>query len=265
MAEEGINAAEALLKAQEGIRVDLLQAREEANTTRILFENAQKRHQGAWRRLATLVGMPDMTVQQLAGDAEQIEPPLKWEVALSRVLSESPELAAAAAAVETARCATQRARVEWIPNVDVQAGVQHDNASGDNIAGVQFAVPLPVYNRNQGNIVAANAQLVAAHRNVDRVRLGLQNRLAEVFQRYATYRQQVEKYRRAVLPDAKETLDLVAQGYKQGEFSYLNLLTAQRTYFQSNLAYLESLLQLRQAHAEIEGLLLSNSFEGLPQ
>jgi cobalt-zinc-cadmium efflux system outer membrane protein len=265
LAEEGIKAAEALLKAQEGSRVDLLQARVEANTTRILFENAQKRHQGAWRRLATIVGMPDMTVQQLAGDAEQIEPPLKWEVALSRVLSESPELAAAAAAVETARCATQRARVEWIPNVDVQAGVQHDNASGDNIAGVQFAIPLPVYNRNQGNIAAANAQLVAAHRNVDRVRLGLQNRLAEVFQRYATYRQQVEKYRGAVLPDAKETLDLVAHGYKQGEFSYLNLLTAQRTYFQSNLAYLESLLQLRQAHAEIEGLLLSNSFEGLPQ
>lgn len=262
IAEEGVRAAEALLKAKEASRVDLLQARVEANTTRILLENAQNRHQGAWRRLAAVVGMPDMATEQLAGDVEDTGLPLRWEDALSRVLSESPELAAAAAQVQAARWATQRARVEWVPNVGVQATVQHDNASGDDIAGVQVALPLPLFNRNQGNIVAADAQLVAARRNVERSRLSLQSRLAEVFRRYASAGQQVEKYRGTILPDAKETLDLVATGYQQGEFSYLNLLTVQRTYFQSNLAYLESLLQLKSAQAEIEGLLLSDSLNG---
>ena len=65
-----------------------------------------------------------------------------------------------------------------------------------------------------------------------------------------------------ILPAAKESLDLIASGYQQGEFSYLNLLTAQRTYFQSNLAYLESLLQLQSAEAQIRGLLLSESLSG---
>jgi len=137
--------------------------------------------------------------------------------------------------VQAARWATQRARVEWVPNVGVQATVQHDNASGDDVAGVQVALPLPLFNRNQGNIIAADSQLVATQRNVERVRLSLQSRLAEVFRRYASAGQQVEKYRGTILPDAKETLDLVASGYQQGEFSYLNLLTVQRTYFQSNL------------------------------
>jgi cobalt-zinc-cadmium efflux system outer membrane protein len=149
-----------------------------------------------------------------------------------------------------------------VPNVGVQATVQHDNASGDDVAGVQVALPLPLFNRNQGNIIAADSQLVAAQRNVERVRLNLQSRLAEVFRRYASAGQQVEKYRGTILPDAKETLDLVASGYQQGEFSYLNLLTAQRTYFQSNLAYLESLLQLKSAQVQIEGLLLNESLNG---
>ena len=113
--------------------------------------------------------------------------------------------------------------------------------------------------------MAADAQLVAAERSVERVGLSLQNRLADVFRRYDNARQQVEKYASDILPSAKETLDLVTAGYQQGEFSYLNLLTAQRTYFQSNLAYLESLLELRSAKAQIEGLLLSGSLDGSGQ
>jgi cobalt-zinc-cadmium efflux system outer membrane protein len=265
VADEGLRAAEALLKAKEASRVDLLQARVEANTARILLEDAQNRHQGAWRRLAAVVGMPDMAPGPLAGNVEDVGLPLRWEDALSRVLSESPELAAAAARVRAARWATERARVEWVPNVEVEAAVHHDNATGDDVVGTRVALPLPLFNRNQGNIVAADARLVAAQRGLERVRLSLQNRLAEVFRRYANAGQQVEKYRGTILPDAKETLDLMTAGYRQGEFSYLNLLTAQRTYFQSNLAYLESLLELKSARAQIEGLLLTGSLNGSPE
>ena len=44
-------------------------------------------------------------------------------------------------------------------------------------------------------------------------------------------------------PNAKASLDLVQTGYSKGEFDYLTLLTAQRTFHRVNLAYLESLLQ----------------------
>jgi hypothetical protein len=54
-------------------------------------------------------------------------------------------------------------------------------------------------------------------RNAERIRLDLQNRLAAVHRRYANAGQQVEKYCRTILPDAKETLDLVAVGWVQIE------------------------------------------------
>ena len=65
----------------------------------------------------------------------------------------------------------------------------------------------------------------------------------------------------AILPTAKESVDLIHRSYEAGETGYINLLTAQRTYSQTNLNYLESLSNLRKAEAEIEGLLLTNSLE----
>lgn len=48
---------------------------------------------------------------------------------------------------------------------------------------------------------------------------------------------------------------------RRGETGFLNLLTAQRTYSQTNLAYLDALRELRTASAEIDGLLLANSLQ----
>ena len=139
--------------------------------------------------------------------------------------------------------------------------VQYDNATRDTIAGVQVGVPIPIYNRNQGNIAKAQAELAAAQHEVRRVQLALQQRLAAVFEQYATAQQQVEKYTRDIMPNAQESLRLVSAGYRQGEFGYLVLLTAQRTYFQTNLAYLDALRDLRSATAVIEGNLLSDSLQ----
>jgi cobalt-zinc-cadmium efflux system outer membrane protein len=87
----------------------------------------------------------------------------------------------------------------------------------------------------------------------------LRNRLASTYEQYANARQQVEAYRDHILPNANKSLELTGSGYQQGEFDYLTLLTAQRTYFQANLDYLRSLSQLRARSVELEGLLLSNS------
>ena len=62
-----------------------------------------------------------------------------------------------------------------------------------------------------------------------------------------------------ILPRAQQTFDLVRHGYSQGEVGYLDLLTAQRTYAQTNLAYLDALNSLWQSLAKIDGLLLSDS------
>jgi outer membrane protein, heavy metal efflux system len=91
--------------------------------------------------------------------------------------------------------------------------------------------------------------------------LDLQQRLATVFEQYTTARYQVEKYGKDILPSAQASLDLATKGYRQGEYNFLFLLTAQRTYFQTNLIYLDALRELRAAATAIEGNLLSGSLQ----
>ena len=243
--EEGVKSTEALMKAKEVARTDVLQARIEADSAKILLEKARNRHAAAWRGLAAIVGNPTMQPVPLAGNLQDGMVQLGWEDALNRLLAESPQLAGARAGVARAQAVLSRQCAERYPNVELQAGAQYDNATRDTIAGVQVGVPLPIFNRNQGNISKAQAELTVAQREVARVQLALQQRLALVFEQYATALRQVEKYQADILPNAQESLKLVSSGYRQGEFSYLVLLTAQRTYFQTNLAYLDALRDLR--------------------
>ena len=91
--------------------------------------------------------------------------------------------------------------------------------------------------------------------------LDLQSRLAVAFQRYESARNQVEQYSRkgGIIANSSRTLELVRAGYQAEEFGVLDLVTAQRTFFETNLAYLNSLRELAASVMEIRGLLLRGS------
>src|SRR5262249_22713443 len=161
---------------------------------------------------------------------------------------------------DRARAALVRARREPIPNFRFQGGVMQDQGINGKTDGIiQALLPLPIINHNQGAISQAQAELAAAERAVQQVGLDLQNRLAPVFERYSSAAFRVRNYRESILPAAEKLLELARRGYAAGEFPFLNLLIAQRNYFEKNQQYLQSLLDLRSSTAQIEGLLLNNS------
>jgi cobalt-zinc-cadmium efflux system outer membrane protein len=258
IAERAVQTSELLFKGKEVGKGDVLQSRIEAASASIAVANARNRYEAAWRRLAAAVAIPTMQPVQLAGDLRSGWRNLNWDEEMARLLTASPELAEARANAERAAWALRRARVEPVPNIDVQAGAAYDNASRDTIANVQIGIPIPVFNRNQGGIYAAQSELAAAQAQIRSVELDLQNRLALAFERYSNARQQVDRYARDILPNAKESLDLVTLAYSQGqgELPFLVLLTAQRTFFQTNLAYLDALRELWESQIAIEGMLL---------
>lgn len=262
LADDAASAVQALVQAQEAARTDLLQARIEAESARVLLEKSGARQQAAWRRLAAVVGVPDLEPRPLEGRLYEELQAVGWDEALQRLSQSSPELAAARAALSRAQAQLARQCAGRFPNLAVQAGVQRDTATRDTIAGVQVELPLPLFDRNQGNIMNAQAELAAAQAEVRRVELALQQRLTGVFEQYEAARQEAERYQRHILPQAEEALRLVQTGYREGEFGYLALLTAQRTYVQTQLAWLEAVRKLRAAQALLEGYLLEGSLQG---
>ena len=257
ISEEGVKTAQALFDAKQAGRVDLLQAKIELNSARVLLRNATNRQTAAWQQLAAVLGQPDRPQERVGGRLDPDGEELGVDALMARILSASPELQAANAEVLRAQAAVRRAEVQPIPDIQPQAGVQYDYASEFTIAGLQIGVNLPIFDANQGNIQTAYAELIAAQREVDRLQLDLKNRLAVVMEDYQNATYEVERYSTEILPDSKDSLQLITAGYTQGEFDYNRLLLAQRTYFQNNIAYLAALREWWTAKLQIDGLLLS--------
>ena len=265
IAAQSLKVAENLMKQREVGRVDVLQSKLEVQNANIFRQNASNRRLGAWRTLASVIGQPDLPLQPVFGDLTDT-PAHDWPSTIDRLLSTSPEIAVAMTNIERARWAAERARVERTPNVTVQGLVnwRDEGIGGKSDGGLTVALPLPLWNKNQGGVIQAEHQAIAAERALQQLELQLQNRLAPVFERYSNASNQVARYREEILPTAKETLDLTRTLYEAGEVGFLSLLTAQRTYSQTHLSYLDAVRELRTASAEIEGLLLSNSLQSAP-
>ncbi|MEO8498057.1 MAG: TolC family protein [Planctomycetota bacterium] len=263
IANQGLTTAESLFNAKEVSQADVMRARIELQTAELLHKNARNLYVAAWSRLSAVLGNLSIEPTPLVGDLEAVIDQIDPDEALQRLIAESPEMAVALTEVERARWVIDRAYAQPVPNIDVQAVLQSDNGTGSSNGNLQVSMPIPWLDRNQGGIRQAHAELVAAEHGVSQLELSLKRRLASVYQRYASARNQVRDYSKpeGILANSQATLDFVGKGYQAGEIGYLDLLTAQRTYFQSNLTYIESQGELWAAVLEIEGLLLKDSLE----
>ncbi len=262
---EAVQASKDLLEAEEIPRAGLLQTEVEQQTAEIVLRNAENEVSAAWQQLSAVIGDLEMPPQKLVGDPKILPDKLVWEETLGRIITLSPEMAAAVAELSRSRRALNRAYAEPVPDLNTQFMVQYDDSTDNTIGGIQVGIPLPLWNKNQGGIRQAQAEISVSSQNIDRVALDLQNRLAATFRDYSNARSQAEMYSANILPRAEQTFDLVRLGYSQGEVGYLDLLTAQRTYAHTNLAYLDALDSLWQNHVKIDGLLLTESLATPPE
>lgn len=264
-ATEAAQASKSLLEVQEIPLAGLLQTEVRLQNAKLRWRTSGNGLDQAWRQLQTLVGSERLPRQALEGDVSRLPMALDFQDQLVRLQSASPEVAVAMVEVERHRRALNRACVESIPNVNAQVSLQYDNTTNETLTGVQVGIPLPIWNRNQGGIRQARANLTAAARNVDRVELNLQQRMTDAFRQYADAQTTVETYTNEILTRSRQSLKLVQQGYSQGEVGYLDLLAAQSTFSQTNLAYLDALGDLWQSYLRIDGMMLEGSLKARVQ
>ena len=256
MATQAVKASELRLEAQEGSRASLLSSQVEFETAALLVAQATDRQQAAWRRLTSITGLADAAPRRLDDVLAEPLPALEWEPVRDRLLAASPELSELQFRVERARWAVQRATAGRVPNVNVESGVAFDHATQETLANVHVSMPLPLFDRNQGNVTRACGELAAAQAALEERELALAQRLAIVIAEYETARRRAEKFASTILPAAQQSLDLVSQAYEQGESDYLQLLATQRTYTEKSLAHLRDLESAWKKWAQIEGLLV---------
>ena len=263
LAEQGVAQGKTLVENMRMARLDLIQLEVELERFRTEATAVERELPAAYRRLAAVTGDPRLPIRRVTGPFEA--PPLyDMEQAREAVLAYNPEVRSARVGVERAQAAVRAAEAQPIPNVTVSGGFvrQFENRSYDGLFGL--SAPIPVWNRNQGNIREARAQVGMAIQQVGRIENDLADRLAVAFRTYYAARIRAELYRREILPRAEETLKLSQEAFKGGQFEYLRVILAQRAVAEARLEYNRSLGEAWRAAGEISGLLLEEIWPGPP-
>jgi cobalt-zinc-cadmium efflux system outer membrane protein len=248
---------EARLRAAEAARPDLLQSQILVDQVDLTIRAVELEWRAAWQELAAIAGLPGLMEVRLSERLETEYPELSFEALANQIAARSPLLKSALARVDRTRANLQRQRRQPVPNIQTQAAVARDDDTGDDFASLQVSVPIPIRNRNQGNIRAAFAEYCEATQNAQRIRMQIRLDLADALRRYETARARVEKYQTSILPKAQESLELIRQAQDVGEVEFLRVLSARQSFFEYNQLYLAELGQLAQNRAEIDGLLLT--------
>lgn len=265
IAKLGIAAAEEKNTGDEIGRNDVIEAKIEFHNAEVSAYRGVNRALMARQRLAAVVGLQEISSADFKADYDDLPPEVTFDEALALIQASSPEMAALQAEIDRASWALKRAGVEKIPNITA-FGLYNwrDNGvlNGKPDGAIQFSLPLPLYDRNQGGVQRALAELATAQRRRRQLELNLQNRLADTFEAYSNARIQVRIYRDELLPAAHQALELTRSAYQADKVDFNDFLTSQRTNSNANLEYLMALKELRTSEMEIQGLLLSGSLEG---
>jgi outer membrane protein, heavy metal efflux system len=254
LARKSEQAADRLFQAGLGARPDAILFEIELEKAEVALENSQVAAAGARRQLAAIVGLRDLQVHQLTGSLQASFQRLSEEIAVDDYVPKNADVLYAEAEVERTQLLAQRAEVEPYPNVTVNAGYMRQVQGVENMALLNLSLPIPTWNRNQGNIRAARAEVSRAVEGVRQSQNEVARQMADAIARFRAAKQQAARYEKRIMPKASEGVRLIQQGFETGEFDFQRLLQAQRSLVEADLGNLGALTEQWNAAADLAGL-----------
>ncbi|RUP29447.1 MAG: TolC family protein [Curvibacter sp.] len=201
--------------------------------------------------LAVLLGDSAPRFDQVSGDASTL-PTRPALTALLDQLENSPSLTISRLELERRRALVDVERTKAKPDVVVSLGAKRVNEQGLTQAVVGIAIPLPVFDRNQGSILEALRRSEKASDELEANRLRLVAELQEASNRLFVARTSLQTLQDTVLPSAEQAYDAASKGLEAGKFGFLEVLDAQRSLLQARARYLNTLAGAYQAAAVID-------------
>tara|TARA_R110001583_G_C5669315_1_gene410564 strand:- start:10179 stop:11498 length:1320 start_codon:yes stop_codon:yes gene_type:complete len=251
LAGRALNAATKRVAAGKAAPLEASRAKIAEASARIEQSQAQTALAVQRRRLAaTWVGSDDdfgrVTGQTVTGAVA-----MPWPQLLSR-LEQAPQMLSARHALERSQSAVVLERAKRTPDLTVSLGNIRAEEVGRNQALIGLSIDIPLFDRNQGNIIAATQRAGVAADEVDALRAKLQADLFEAYQHLQVAQQSATTLEADVVPAALSAFRAAVIGFELGKFSFLDVLDAQRSLSQARSRYIETLAEVSRAVTQIE-------------
>jgi cobalt-zinc-cadmium efflux system outer membrane protein len=221
--------------------------RSQAYTARLAYLQGIQGYLYAWKQLVTVIGLRQLPLSQVAGRVDQAIPYFDYDAVLKYALQNHTDVLTARNAVDKARYNLKFAQITPYPDVNFQVTIQKEFALPPFqwVPSAQVSVALPIWDQNQGNVIANEAALMRAEEEPHRVEMNMTNTLATAYQNYKSNLDALEYYRRYILPDQVRTYRGVFE--RRGidpNVAFADLVSAQQTLLQYVTTYLTTLGQL---------------------
>lgn len=253
LAEDVRKAAAERVKAGKVPELEEIKASVEVSSAGIAHDRARRELDVARKLLAANWGSATPRFVNAVGSLEDVR-----DVGSLDSLAAAVERAPEAARWTDARLAAAKslglAKSQRVPDITVNVGVSRFEEDGTPAAVAGVALPLPLFDRNEGGIAAAQHGVAAAEQKERAARLLAATNLAEIHGRLDTARSEAIAIRDALLPAAQKAFDAAQTGYRQGKFGFLEVLDAQRTLNDARAGHLEALAAYHKAAAGLERL-----------
>ena len=114
------------------------------------------------------------------------------------------------------------------------------------------AIPLPLFNRRQGEIETALGKRSRQTATVAFVVARIDKEVAQAYERFVASRRIVEEFVKRIVPQQEENFHLLREGYEAGQFRLTDVLLGQREFIEGRLRYLDATSQYNSFVAELE-------------
>ena len=237
--------------------VEETRAQVAASTVKLDLIRAQSTLATARTRLAALWGNPSPRFERADGAMTELSAlPALPELAHQRAqLARSPSMQAAQGEIERRRALAQVELSRRTPDVTLSIGSKRSEELGRTQAVFGVSVPLPLFDRNQGNVLESARRVDQARDAAAATARRLESELSQAREEYEAARRQALALHDEILPGAQSAYDAASTGFDYGKFGFLDVLDAQRTLLQAQSHYLNALAEAHRAMAAIDRLL----------
>ena len=247
---------------------DILQAEVEAEQAKIEFESAQRDFIQNFHTLAAYAGRNDLPASPLAGDLMQ-PPILDADQQVQTIIASSPTVKRMQQEVATNEARLKDAKRETVPDLTVRVGEDYnrEHVTDRPVKAYGFessataGINIPLWNRNRGNIEAAQTEIARARKDVEREQLSLRVQVVPLAQSYQSAQFTADRYRIQLIPRAQCAYELYLNKYQNMAMAYPQVLVSQRTLFQLQIGYLNALHQVWTNAVSLQNFNLSGGLD----
>ena len=204
------------------------------------------------RRLASMWGSEQPRFQTVEGDLGTVLDSIPTMEMLRPGLSGSPALARWEAELRLRLAVLSSETAARVPDLQASVGLQRFREDDTDSVTFGIGVPLPLFNRNQGNIAAARLHLERLAAEKKSIETALALELATAHATLTAAHKKAMTLQAKVVPAMQEASEAAHEGYEQGKFGFLEMLDSQRGLFTARGKLLNALSAYHTAAADIQ-------------